>query len=376
MHVIARMNVGGPAVLVASTMRGLDPDLFDVRLITGNCAEDEQDYLMTQATDLTAIRLEGLGRSVRPKDDLAAVHRLSRLLRDLQPDVVHTHTAKAGVVGRLATQLSRCRAGTVHTYHGHLLHGYFSPAKTRAVMGVERGLARITDHLVAVAPAVRDDLLAARIGRPGQYEVIAPGVELGPLPGRDSARLALGLPMVGPVITMLGRVTSIKRPDRFADAARAVHAHRPDAVFAVAGSGDLVTDLQFRVRDLPVSLLGWRSDIETVLAASDILVLSSDNEGAPLSLVQAGLAGLPVVATNVGAVSSVVSDGVTGLLVRPSADDLAQGILTLLDNEPLAAQLGAAGRMRMTEQFSIGTMVERHAHLYDRAASAWRPMEE
>lgn len=363
------MNVGGPAVLIASTMRGLDPDAFDVRLITGFCDVDEADYLDTAATDIEAIRLDGLGRSVNARADLSSVHRLSALLRELQPDVVHTHTAKAGVVGRAAVSLSRTKAKVVHTYHGHLLHGYFSPTKTRAVVMAERLLARRTDRLVVVAPQVRDDLLAAGIGRPDQYEVIAPGVELGTLPDTAFARSALGLPSGRPVITMMGRLTGIKRPDRFADAVRQVHRLRPDAHFAVAGSGDLEDVLRAQVADLPVTMLGWRSDIETVLAASDALVLTSDNEGTPLSLIQAGLAGLPVVATNVGAVSSVVADHVTGILVGPDAGQVAAGIMDLLDNPVSARALGSTAAVRMARDYGMATMIERHADLYLRACA-------
>lgn len=362
-NVIARMNVGGPAVLIANTMRGLDPDEFQTRLITGFCAEDEADYLDTQASDIRAIRLDGLGRSVRPRADLMTVQRLASLLRDLQPDVVHTHTAKAGGVGRAAVTLSGCRARVIHTYHGHLLHGYFSAGKTRAVIAIERLLARRSTRLVTVAPEVRDDLLAAHIGVPEQYRVISPGVELGPMPERDQARSRLGLPTDRPVITMMGRITRIKRPDRFADAVRLLQDTHPEAFFAVAGSGDLEDDLQERVRGLPVSMLGWRSDIEILLAASDVLVLTSDNEGTPLSLVQAGLAGIPVVATRVGAVESIVENGLTGHVVDTNATAVAEGIGCLLDDPETANGMGTAARSS-TARYSVDAMVRGHADLY------------
>ena len=358
------MNVGGPAVLVTNLMRGLDPLEFDPWLITGHCGDDEADYLRTQAPDVRAIRLDGLGRSVRPKADLTSTHRLSALLRDLMPDVVHTHTAKAGVVGRGAVRLSRCRAATVHTYHGHLLHGYFAPAKTRAVVAVERMLARRTDRLVAVADQVRDDLLAAGVGRLGQYDVIPPGLTLGPLPDPASARAELGLPTEVPVIAMLGRLTAIKRPDRFAEAVRIVHRRFPQAWFAVAGSGDLEAELRAQLAGLPVAMLGWRSDIETVLAAADALVLTSDNEGTPLSLIQAGLAGLPVVATDVGAVSSVVEEGRTGLLAAPSPQGVADALGKLLEDPDLRTRLGTTARSSMAQRYGPETMVARHAALY------------
>jgi len=363
-NVIARMNVGGPAVLIANTMRGLDPGEFHTRLITGYCAEDEADYLETQAPDIRAIRLDGLGRSVRPKADLTSVHRLASLLRDLQPDIVHTHTAKAGVVGRTAVKWSRCGARVVHTYHGHLLHGYFPPTKTKAVIVAERLLARGSDRLVTVAPEVRDDLLAARVGKVNQYEVIPPGVGLATLPDRAEARSRLGLPLDRPVITLMGRITRIKRPDRFADAIAHLQLTHPEAHFAVAGSGDLEAELRKRVTGLPVTMLGWRSDVEAVLAASDALVLTSDNEGTPLSLIQAGLAGIPVVATRVGAVEAVVDDGKTGLVVDSNAESVARALGTLLEDPRAAALMGASAQQAMTSRYSMEAMAERHADLY------------
>lgn len=370
-QVIARMNVGGPAVLIANTMRELDGSVFDgetfdLRLVTGWCAADEQDYLLTQAEDVRATRIEGLGRSVRPWSDATSVASLVRVLRRLRPDVVHTHTAKAGVLGRWAARRVHPRPAIVHTYHGHLLHGYFSPGKTRAVIAIERRLAAMSDRLVAVGAQVRDDLLAAGIGRPAQYEVIAPGLPEPDLPDRAWARAELGLPTDAPVFTMMGRLTGIKRPDRFAEAVAEVSRRHADAVFAVAGSGDLADELATMVRErqLPVRMLGWRSDVSTVLAASDAMVLTSDNEGTPLSLIQAGLAGLPVVATDVGAVRDVVRDEVTGLLVSPTTQGVAEGMSRLLANPNLARQLGDQARTWTRESFGAVAMARAHASLY------------
>lgn len=366
MHVIARMNVGGPAVLIADIIRGLDPTEFDARLVTGSCGDDEADFLQTQATDIRAIRLEGLGRSIRAKSDLTCVARLAGLMRDLQPDIVHTHTAKAGVLGRVAAQLVPVDARIVHTFHGHLLRGYFSPTKTRGFAITEALLARRSDSLVTVSPEVRDDLLAAGVGRAKQYQVIPPGVTLGPLPDRATARKALGIPAESHVVLLLGRITRIKRPDRFAEAARIVYQASPNTHFLIAGSGELESELRSAMASLPASLLGWRSDVEKLFAASDALVLTSDNEGTPLSVIQAGLAGLPVVATRVGGLPSVVDDGETGILVDPDALSVARGVLELLGQPTLRKAMGGEARARMTAKFGIGAMVSSHEDLYRR----------
>ena len=199
-------------------------------------------------------------------------------------------------------------------------------AATRLVARAESMLASHTDRLIAVGAQVRDDLLAAGIGHPAQYAVVAPGTRLGPLPDRLSARRALGLPQDVPVVAYVGRLTRIKRPDRLIAVARKVIQAVPDAQFVVCGDGDLAAEVAGTASDLGRSLrlLGWRADVETVYAAADLILLTSDNEGMPVSLIEAGLAGLPAVATSVGSVAEVVEDGCTGLLAPCDPDHLAR----------------------------------------------------
>jgi len=367
-RVIARMNVGGPAVQVSGLMRGLDPGRFDHHLLTGTCGEEEADYLITQAPDVPATRVPGLGRRVAPTDDARALATLIGHMRRLRPDIVHTHTAKAGVLGRVAASVAAPGARLVHTFHGHLLHGYFPAGVTGVVTGVERLLAQRTDALIAVGQQVADDLVAAGIGRQERYRVIPPGLTLGDLPGRVEARRALGLPAEGVVVAMIGRLTGIKRPDRFLDVVAATTATPGSTVhFAVAGGGALAEVMRERVaaERLPVAMLGWQDAVEPVLAASDIVLLTSDNEGTPLSLIQAGMAGLPVVATAVGSVGDVVDDGVTGLLCPLTVHDLAAAIDRLAGDAPLRAHLGAAARERTTARYGVGRLVADHAKVYE-----------
>ena len=369
MRVIARMNVGGPAVQVSGLMRNLPSDEFDHRLYTGTCAEDEADYLETQAPDVDAIRVEGLGRAPKAGDDARALAQLVTAIRRFRPHIIHTHTAKAGVLGRTAAKLAGTRAATVHTFHGHLLHGYFSPTKTRAIIAVERILASATTQLIAVGSEVRDDLLAANIGEPDQFAVIPPGLVLPPGPSKTDARRSLNLSEDFPVIGFLGRLTAIKRPDRFADIVRIVHAKRPDVHFVTAGSGDQAGALRTMATDLPITMLGWRDDVENLLAACDAVILTSDNEGTPLSLIQAGMAGLPVVASNVGSVREVVVDGQTGLLARPDAGELASALLDLLGNPSEANRLGIKAQEWTTRRFGVARLVTDHVSVYRQIAT-------
>ncbi len=319
MRVIARMNVGGPALQITQLMRGLGAEYFDQRLYSGFVGPGEADYVRLCAPDVEVQRIPALGRTVRPADDIRSLALLTAAMRDFRPHIVHTHTAKAGTIGRLAAILAHAPV-RVHTFHGHLLHGYFSPAKTRLVVMAERALARFSDRLVAVGDSVRDDLVAAGVGRAAQYVVVPPGTALGALPDRVVARDKLDLPPAAPVVAYVGRLTGIKRPDRLLDVARAVFREVPGVRFLICGDGDLRDgDLRQSAAGGDLSgclrLLGWRSDVETVYAAADVVLLTSDNEGAPVSLIEAGLAGRPAVATRVGGVPDVVRDESTGLLV-------------------------------------------------------------
>ncbi|MDD2857895.1 MAG: glycosyltransferase [Candidatus Nanopelagicales bacterium] len=368
LRLIARMNVGGPAVQVTGLMRHLDAERYDQRLVTGWCAPDEADYLLTQAPDVDVRRIDGLGRAVRPGDDLRVIATLRSAIRSFRPHIIHTHTAKAGMIGRAAAQLARTDARLVHTFHGHLLHGYFSPARTRALIELERLLARGTDRIVAVGPQVRDDLLAVRIGTPEKYVIIPPGLDFDAPPSRADARRELGIGDDAIVISLIGRLTGIKRADRFAEAAELVHRARPgvDLRFLVAGDGDTAAGLAetIRARDLPVTMLGWRSDIPVLLGATDVLALTSDNEGTPISLIQAAMAAVPVVATDVGSVRDVVLDGQTGLLAQTSAESVAAQILRLVDDPALRAAMGLRAQELAHGRYSAQRLAADHDALY------------
>ena len=370
MRVIARMNVGGPAVQVSGLMRHLPEDEFDQQLLTGWCADDEADYLHTQAPDIQAPRVDGLGRAIRLGDDARALAVLVRRMRAFRPHIVHTHTAKAGILGRAATRLAGTGSATVHTFHGHLLHGYFSPAKTRAVIALEAALARGTDRLVAVGPQVRDDLLAAGVGQAEQFAIIPPGLELPPALSREQARHEMGIPGDAPVISFIGRLAPIKRPDRFVETVRLIHEQRQDLHFLVAGDGSEAAVVQEAALKLPITFLGWRDDPQNVLAASDALMLTSDNEGTPLSLIQAALMGLPVVATRVGSVPDVVQDGVTGWTTYTAPESLASACLELVSNPGDARLRGSKAQELALQRYGVSRLAPDHAQLYRQISQA------
>ncbi len=369
MQVIARMNVGGPAVLVADLMRNLDHKRFSAVLVTGYCDVNESDYLDEVARDVAAVRIPGLGRSVSPLKDLGAFFLLIKEIKKFKPDVIHTHTAKAGVLGRLAGLIARPQAKRVHTFHGHLLHGYFSPSKTRLVTLLEKILGLITYRFIAIGNVVKRDLVREGIAQDSKFEVIYPGLQdLDKFPQAEAQKV-LGLDQGKKYLVFVGRLTTIKRPERLLNLASYLKDKHPECWLLIAGAGELLESLsaQAAKEELPITFLGWRKDIGMILSASDIAVLCSDNEGIPLTLIQASQAGLPIVSTNVGSVSDIVVNSLTGLLTEVSSKGLIDGVSELLVDPALGQSFGKAGEERARELFSSRTMVECHEKLYSQS---------
>jgi len=371
MRVIARMNVGGPAVQVSGLMRGFSTTDFTHQLYTGFCAVDEADYLETVATDVEANRIEGFGRRVSLRGDLQAFTALVKEIRIFKPHIIHTHTAKAGFLGRIASIISLQPSIRVHTFHGHLLNGYFGSFKRFLVVIAEKILATFTDQLLAVGETVRQDLLKAGIGSKEKFGVMPPGLAIKVLPEKEKSLKSFGITTGNLQCAFIGRVTQIKRPDRLLDVVSEMKRRGVDLDFFIAGDGELLEACQKRISDqvLPVKVLGWQSDIEKVLSAADIVVLTSDNEGTPLSLIQAGMAGLPVVATHVGSVPEVVLDGLTGIITSLDYKEVANALEKLAGSKILREQLGHAAQAFTLANFGIERLVRDHEELYRKLLS-------
>lgn len=365
-HLIARMNVGGPAVIVAELMRGLDPARFHVTLVTGYCAQDEADYIDEVAPDIPVIRIRSLGRSMSILGDLKSFFTLLKLIWNLEPDIIHTHTAKAGVLGRVAGFIAYPRAKRIHTFHGHLLHGYFTPWKTRLVVYVERILAYMSTQFIAIGNQVEKDLLASGIGNSEKFSVIFPGLRDLEIQSKVIARAELGLMQDKTYLLFVGRLTQIKRPERLIEISQHLKEKHPNTQLIIAGAGEKLEEIQelAKKESLPVVFLGWRNDIGRILSASDIAILCSDNEGIPLTLIQASQAGLPIVSTNVGSVRDIVVDGETGTLTEVSSYGLILAIDDLLSNPEKMGRFGQAGKERAEALFSLQGMVNAHENLY------------
>jgi glycosyltransferase involved in cell wall biosynthesis len=237
---------------------------------------------------------------------------------------------------------------------------------TQLVILIEKFFAARTKVLIAIGSKVKDELLAAGIGKAGKYRVFFPGLPTPKVLTKTDAQNSLGLSTQTLYITFVGRLTQIKRPDRLLDVANECKRRGLDLRFLVAGEGELFESSKARAEreQLNVTFLGWRSDIAQIFAASDIAILTSDNEGIPLTLIQAAQAGLPIVATNVGSISDIVINESTGYLTATSASDMANAIEKLVRDAQLRRIMGEAGKARASQYFSLERMLKDHADLY------------
>jgi len=371
-RVIARLNIGGPAIQAITLTRRLEPLGYETLLVRGSEAphEGSMDHLADEL-GVRPLRIASMGRELGP-GDAAAFLRLVRVLRRFGPDIVHTHAAKAGTLGRLATLVPgrRPRPITVHTFHGHSLTGYFSRPKAATFLRVERFLASRTTRLVAVSEEVRDDLVALGVAPADRIEVVALGLDLARFDvdarararRRGELRARLGIPASAPVVTLVARLVPIKRVDRFLEVARRLSEQRDDVWFLVAGDGELRDELRARPQPPRIVWAGFQRDVPAVCFASDVVVLTSDNEGTPVSLIEAQAAGVPVVATRVGGAAAVVDPASGALVERDDVDGFARAVLALLERDVVAGD----PRAHVLRTFTLDRLVADVDDLYRR----------
>jgi len=372
---VTRLNIGGVAKYVVQLADCLRKLGYDPRVVAGHIGEGEGDMAYYARRFGIAVQaIPELSRSLRWSDDLVAAVKIFRLIRRWQPEVVHTHTAKAGTLGRLAAWLARTPR-VLHTYHGHVFHGYFSPWKSRLVLAVERVLARLTDDLLVLSPSQLRELRDLYKLRPrGDFVLVPLGFEVAEFAGQAAAgqafRRELGLPEGTPLFGFIGRLTAIKNPHLFLQIARLVHEKQPQAQFLLVGGGELEPSLRATVDEMKlhnnVHFLGWQQDLRRIYAALDALVLTSKNEGTPYTILEAMAAGCPVVATRVGGMPDIVQHGQTGFLFPENAPQEAlQAILKLLGEAEHRQQITGTAKDFVQRQFGVEAFQERIAELFE-----------
>ncbi len=383
LRVIARMNMGGPAYHVSLLSGGLDPDRYETLLVAGQVSAGEAP--LTDLAERHGARLLMLGqlsRDLRPAGDAQSLARLVGVARRFRPHILHTHTAKAGMLGRLAAEFVRPRPAVIHTYHGHVLEGYFSPPVSRAFQLTEQALARRSSVLIGVSRATVADLVRLGIAPELKFRVVPIGLELEsflclPAPESGSAsrgagqalREDLGIAPDGILVTYVGRLVAIKRLDVTLRAVMVARERGVPVRLAVIGDGPERSRLEKLSADLgigdAVAFLGYRRDLPEIVAASDIGVLSSDNEGTPVALIEFAAGARPVAATAVGGVSEVVAEG-AGLLVPPGDYvALATAIERLSASPELRSRMGLVGREHVRARFAAKRLIRDVSALYE-----------
>lgn len=383
LRIIGRLNMGGPAHQAGLLSgRRFDSERYRTLLVHGTLAPGEASLATIAEEEGATMRyLPEMRQPVHPLHDSWGLAKLIRVARAFRPDVVHTHTAKAGFLGRQAALAVRPRPVIVHTYHGHVLEGYFGPAKTRLYLELERAMARVSDRLIGVSQATVDDLVRFGVAPREKFRVLPLGLDLDrlaePAPElRAQTRRELRLGDDEVLLAFVGRFAPIKRLDLLLDAFARARGAEPRLRLAVVGDGHERAGLERRAGELGVAadvrFLGYCRELRPIFAAADLAVLSSDNEGTPVSLIEAAAAGLPAVATDVGGVSEVVNEE-TGILVSPNDPQaLANAILAMATDPNRRQAAGLAARDRAISKYSAERLIADIDSLYQELLKARR----
>lgn len=380
-RVLTRLNLGGPARQVLASDPLLGARGHAVRIFAGTPEKGEGDlFEVARERGLDIVRVPGLARGWSLTGDLRARAFLRAALEEFRPDVLHTHASKAGALARSATRKLTDTA-RVHTFHGHVLEGYFTAPVSRGLIAVERKLAAATDRIVAVSHATADDLVRLGVVPEDKLVVIPPGIDLEPLlalrgpTGR--LRELLRAPDDAQLVGVLGRLAEVKRPEWAVDVFELLQGRYPRLQIVFVGDGDQRGLIERRIAGLPeelrerVHLLGAVTDVAALLADLCAVLLTSRNEGLPVALIEAAAAALPVVATRVGGVAELVAEERTGYLGE-STDELAFGLAQVLDDSARAQAMGQRARLRVQARHSAQALATRLEQLYTAAVEARR----
>jgi len=377
LRIKTRLTIGGPDTHVFILNSGIDRSRFSSYLITGTVSEGEYD-----ATNIARkmgikpiVVIPELRRDTSARNDISAFFKLCGIIKRLKPDIVHTHTAKAGTLGRMAAILNRVPV-RLHTFHGHVFHSYFGKAKTRAIIMIERFLARFTSRIIVISQSQLKDVKDIyRIAGPDKISLIPLGLDLKPFLDNKSEgdlRKEMSVSSDTLLVAMVGRLVEVKNHKLFLDAVRIVKEKSPriNVKYVVVGDGALRRELESYAQEIDVAdrviFLGWRRDLDTIYKSADLVCLTSLNEGTPISLIEAMAAGKAVIGTDVGGVRDVVSHGASGLL-SPSKDAVAfsRNLTELLLNKEKRDEMGRFGREHVAEKYSKERLISDVEKLYD-----------
>jgi glycosyltransferase involved in cell wall biosynthesis len=356
LHVIARMNVGGTATYLFNLVNGLDGSEVGTKLVIGNVPSNERED--NRVEQLNYQRIPGLSRAISPLKDLKARRQLWEIVDQYSPDLIHSHTFKAGLLVRS----KRTSIPIIHTFHGHHLYDPDYGKVARVVINaIERVLAKRSKKILTIGSRVGKELLDVGIGKRSQYQSIAPGVLVPKLSDRSKIVERFSLNPNCLNVLWMGRLTRVKRPDRVIELAKSY----PEVNFIVAGDGELRVELE-AMASSNVYFFGVQSSDE-MFSLADVVLFPSDSEGMPLTLIEGQMAGVPAIATDVGSVSEIVENEVTGLLTSTHIEQIISSLGRLLGDSMLRSTMAKNARERALDRFSTEKMVDSHIQVYKQA---------
>ena len=358
LHIITRMNTGGPAVFLdhlTSSMNDLDTQST---IAYGYCESNEADYIESHKLNTKLFKIESLHRSLNPLDDLKSFFVLRRVIKEISPDLVNTHTSKAGVLGRIAAKSINRKIPVVHTYHGHLIYGYFAKYKTIIFTLIERLLAKFTNAAVCITQETQNSLQKLKIGNNLKWSVIHLGIPVSSnsfLPLSDGNKLKL---------LWVGRFTDIKDPAYAVKVMMELEKMSPNKFeLSMVGGGELLEQIKKSAQNLPIQFLGWVDKPFENSGYFDLLLLTSKNEGMGLVMLEAANYKKPTVARNVGGVGEFIKDGVSGLLINNSPAEMANKMNSLTSEK--LNKMGEASYQILVNDFTDKMMANNYLNLYN-----------
>ncbi|MDB5195973.1 MAG: hypothetical protein JWP88_343 [Flaviaesturariibacter sp.] len=387
LRILNRLAVGGPVLNAAYLTKYMAPSFETLFVVGENEGHEKKADYITKQLGINYLTISGMGRSISPLSDYSAYQQLKKLIQDFKPDILHTHAAKPGAIGRLAAV--SCRVPViVHTFHGHVFHSYFNPVKTKAFIQIERFLARKSDAIVAISQQQKQELVHNfKIASEEKFHVIPLGFDLDRFQTKqEDKRLAFrkefGVADDEIAIGITGRLVPVKNHALFLKALQYVLSNTSKKVKAfIIGDGETRGDLEQTAQragisfstekdsahPYPLVFTSWRSDIDVINAGLDIICLTSFNEGTPVSLIEAQAANKPIVSTEVGGIRDIVSENVTGFLSSIDEEDkFCNNLLTLIENDALRLRMGASSSNFVLERFSYQRLVDDMSNLYNK----------
>ncbi len=394
LRILNRLAVGGPLLNASYLTRYMDPR-FETMLVVGENEDHEKDAaFVTDALGIKPVRIKSMGRSIDIFKDYGAYKKMKKLISEFKPDIVHTHAAKPGAIGRLAASSLKVPV-IVHTFHGHVFHSYFGKLKSQAFINVERYLGRKTDALIAISGQQKKELVHDfRIAPDNKFRIVPLGLDLdkfaaGTQEKRRTFRAEFGIQDDEILISIVGRLVPVKNHNLFLEAIAHVLKHSNHKIRAMlVGDGETRQALEQKAGELgikfstekdsnhphPLIFASWRKDVDYVNAGSDIIALTSFNEGTPVSLIEAQAAGRAIISTKVGGIEDVVLNEGTGLLSDVTdKEGFCHNLLRLTENEELRVSLGNQGPQHVMARYSYQRLVRDMSNLYDELLAIKKP---